>query len=84
MRLNGTPGAVVIIDGKLNRVTSGSDRTALIDPQKDFNASNLSSYLEKYFNPNASSSSSEATTTDSNVIPVTPPASTNSSVTPVQ
>jgi Thioredoxin len=55
MTINGTPGAMIIIDGELNRVTTGSDRTALIDQTKDFNASMISGYLEKYYNPTATS-----------------------------
>jgi Thioredoxin len=54
MRINGTPGAVVIIDDKIVKITTGSDKAPLVDPTKDFNASMISAYLEKYFNPNAS------------------------------
>jgi Thioredoxin len=56
MTINGTPGAMIIIDGELTRVTTGSDRSALVDQSKDFNASMISGYLEKYFNPDAASS----------------------------
>jgi Thioredoxin len=56
MRISGTPGAIVTIDDKITRITTGQDKSALVDPTKDFNASMISTYLEKYFNPNASSS----------------------------
>ncbi len=60
MRINGTPGAIIIIDGKLNKVTTGPDRSMLVDQTKDFTASMISSYLDKYFNPQASSQASDA------------------------
>jgi Thioredoxin len=76
MTINGTPGAMIIIDGELNRVTTGSDRSALVDQTKDFNASMISAYLEKYFNPNAASSTSTTVETVPPPVPETQASST--------
>jgi hypothetical protein len=47
MRINGTPGAVILKDGKLIRITTGSDREALVDQTKDFTAFSISEYLKE-------------------------------------
>jgi hypothetical protein len=62
--VSGTPGGIIIIDGKVVRITidKRNNEAAMVDKTKDFYATMISDYLEKYFN-SSSISTPEVTPT---------------------